>query len=68
MTASWSICCDVFLCSLRKLLHPGILFVKLVLSEEMDFCYARQAFRRDFHVFIYINFLERQVKCHLLDI
>lgn len=31
------------------LLHPGDMFAKLILSEEMDFCYAHRAFRHDFH-------------------
>ena len=34
-----------------KLLRIASFFDKLVSSEEMEFCYAHQAFRHDFHYF-----------------
>ena len=43
MGGLWAVC--------RKLLHIAFFFDKLVSSEGMEFCYARQAFRHDFHYF-----------------
>ena len=47
----------------RNLLHIVLFFDKLVSSEEMEFCYACQAFRRDFHYFILLR--EGGLKCKI---
>ena len=49
-----------------KALRIPAFFDKLYPSEEMDLCYARQAFRRDFHYFKF--FWEGGLKCHLWDL
>ena len=49
-----------------KLLRVVLFFDRLSLSEEMEFCYACQAFRHDFHYFN--NYRKGGLKCHLLDI
>ena len=50
----------------RNLLHIVLFFDKLISSEGMEFCYACQAFRRDFHYFKLLR--KGGLKCRLLDI